>query len=341
MNNADTTTAATPKLWNPNAAANLSLLFSPILGAWLHAKNWKELGQHDRAKKSMIWVYIGFVFQLVNLFLPDNLGYGPALIFLFAWYFSSGKGQVKYLKENNINYEKKAWGKPLLLGLAGWAAYFVVVVGFVLIAEPSSNEVLESESVSIVTHQERAAAGDATAQWQLGSMYLIGKGVPQDYAEAVKWFRKAAEQGFADAQFILGVMYTNGEGVPKDDAEAVKWYRKAAEQGNADAQFILGVMYTNGSGVPKDDAEAVKWYRKAAEQGNADAQYNLGTMYTNGSGVPQDNVKAYMFFNLAAAQGDKDAEKYREQIGEKMTQEQIAEGQKLTREWLERNGLGQ
>ena len=58
----------------------------------------------------------------------------------------------------------------------------------------------------------------------------------------------------------------------QDEAEAVKWYRKAAEQGNAGAQTNLGVAYHNGAGVPKDDAEAMKWYRKAAEQGDAAGQ---------------------------------------------------------------------
>ena len=62
-------------------------------------------------------------------------------------------------------------------------------------------------------------------------MYDKGQGVPQDYAEAVKWYRLAAEQGDADAQYNLGVMYDNGQGVPQDYAEAVKWYRLAAEQG--------------------------------------------------------------------------------------------------------------
>ena len=71
----------------------------------------------------------------------------------------------------------------------------------------------------------------------------------------------------------LGVMYDNGDGVPENDAEAVKWYRKAADQGHASAQYNLGVMYSNGEGVPENDAEAVKWYRKAADQGNAMAQH--------------------------------------------------------------------
>jgi TPR repeat protein len=61
------------------------------------------------------------------------------------------------------------------------------------------------------------------AQYNLGLMYGKGWGVPQDYAEAAKWYRRAAEQGYAKAQYNLGVMYYNGEGVPQDYAEAVKW----------------------------------------------------------------------------------------------------------------------
>ncbi len=121
-----------------------------------------------------------------------------------------------------------------------------------------------------------AEQGFADAQSKLGFMYQKGKGVPQDYAEAMKWYRKAAKQGLRGAQYNLGVMYGNGLGVPQDYAEAVKWYRKAeegfrkaAEQGDAKAQYFLGVMYDKGQGVPQDYAEAVRWYRKAAEQGDA------------------------------------------------------------------------
>ena len=63
-------------------------------------------------------------------------------------------------------------------------------------------------------------------------------------------FRQAAEQGHASAQFNLGLMYATGEGVPEDDAEAVRWYRMAAEQGHAGAQFNLGLMYATGGGRP-------------------------------------------------------------------------------------------
>ncbi len=89
-------------------------------------------------------------------------------------------------------------------------------------------------------------------------MYATGQGVPEDDAEAVRWYRLGTEQGNAAAQLNLGLMYDNGEGVPEDDAEAVRWFRLAAEQGYAAAQLNLGVMYDDGEGVPKDDAEAVR-----------------------------------------------------------------------------------
>ena len=142
----------------------------------------------------------------------------------------------------------------------------------------------------------------------------------------------------AKAQNNLGFMYQYGKGVPQDDAEAVKWYRKAAEQGYADAQYNLGLIYDNGQGVPQDYAEAVKWYRKAAEQGNASAQLNLGFMYGKGEGVPQDYVQAHMWYNLAASWyppgEDRDQSvKNRDIVAESMTPAQISEAQKLAREW--------
>ena len=79
----------------------------------------------------------------------------------------------------------------------------------------------------------KAKTGDAIAEYTLGNMYSAGKGVSRDYAEAVKWYRKAAEQGYVRAQESLGFMYEKGQGIPRDYAEAIKWFRKAAEQGDA------------------------------------------------------------------------------------------------------------
>jgi Sel1 repeat len=114
----------------------------------------------------------------------------------------------------------------------------------------------------------------------------------RDFATVLRLLRPLADQGNSVAQFILGVMYDNGEGVPQNNAEAMKWYREAADRGEPNAQCNLGTMYLTGQGVPQDYAEALKWYRKAADQGNANAQFNLGKMCDDGDGVPQDYAEA-------------------------------------------------
>jgi len=154
-----------------------------------------------------------------------------------------------------------------------------------------------------------------------------------DYATALTEFRPLAQQGNAEAQFNLGGMYLKGRGVPQDDAEALRWFRLAAEQGDAKAQAQLGLMYGIGLGVPQDDAQAVQWFRLAAAQGYAVVQYSLGVMYYIGEGVPQDYVQAHMWFNLAAAQGNEAARKARDTLALKMTPAQVAEAQRLAREW--------
>ena len=186
---------------------------------------------------------------------------------------------------------------------------------------------------AVAWYRKAAEQGNAGAQFNLGWMYRNGEGVPKDNVQAAEWYRKAAEQGNADAQNNLGWMYRNGEGVPKDAVQAVAWYRKAAEQGNASAQFNLGLRDHNGEGVPKDDVQAAEWWRKAAEQGQAEAQRALGVLYGRGDGVPRDDIRAYMLFNLAAAQGDEQARENRDVITRRMSPQQIAEAQRLTREW--------
>ena len=114
--------------------------------------------------------------------------------------------------------------------------------------------------------------------------------------------------------------------------DLVPW---CAARGNFQAQFLLGLRYDTGDGVQEDDAEAVRWYRLAAEQGHADAQSNLGGMYTRGEGVPEDLVYAYMRYNLSAAQGNETAQSNKDIIEQRMTREQIAEAQRLSREWIE------
>jgi TPR repeat protein len=118
-----------------------------------------------------------------------------------------------------------------------------------------------------------------------------------------------------------------------DYVTAYSELKPLAEQGDAEAQRRLGWIFDFGEGVPQDYAEAMKWYRRAADQGDANAQFHMGVMYADGKGVPKDLVQAHMWFNLAGARGLAAARGFREQAAEKMTPAQIAEAQRLAREW--------
>jgi len=85
-----------------------------------------------------------------------------------------------------------------------------------------------------------------------------------NYRKAIELFKTLAEQGHAQAQHNLGLMYHLGRGVPQDDTETVKWVSKAAEQGHADSQYNLGLMYGYGQGVPQDYVQAYKWFSLVA-----------------------------------------------------------------------------
>lgn len=125
-------------------------------------------------------------------------------------------------------------------------------------------------------------------QEQLGEMYYNGKGVEKDYAEALKWHRKAAERGNAKAQAAIGGFYLGGIVVKKDTAEAVKWLRKAAEQGHIESLFSLWAIYRFGESVIKQDLdEAAKWYRKVEAQGNEDAIKLIKLLEMTGGKLPK------------------------------------------------------
>ena len=153
------------------------------------------------------------------------------------------------------------------------------------------------------------------------------------YFEAIRLFRPLAEQGHAGAQYYVGVMYASGEDVPRDYAEAMRWYRRAADQGYDWAQNNIGLMYLTGQGVARDNGEALAWFRRAAGQGNVNAQNNRGTMYRDGDAVPVDPVAAHLWFDLAAQRGFQPAAKNRDALRAGMSEAQLAQAQRLAREW--------
>jgi Sel1 repeat len=123
-----------------------------------------------------------------------------------------------------------------------------------------------------------AAAGDAEAALDLGLLYDLGRGVPQDSSTAYRWYRQAAKAGLAQAAFNVAVLLDSGAGVPRDGAEAALWYARAAAGGYPRAQYALAQLYAAGDGVPRNPATAEAWYRAAARGGLGAASARLSAL---------------------------------------------------------------
>jgi TPR repeat protein len=143
--------------------------------------------------------------------------------------------------------------------------------------------------------------------------------------------RADAEAGNADAQFALALCLAAGP-EPQDYAAAMGWYLKAAQQNHRLAQFNLGQMYAHGQGVPKDDTEAVMWIRRAAEGGDAGAQFNLGGRYARASlhgpemDAVESRIESYKWFTLAAAQDYYNALVSADSASMRMSRDEVNEG---------------
>jgi small-conductance mechanosensitive channel len=124
-----------PAIWNPNAAANWSLLFSPAFGAFLHMLNWRALGEPEKAASAKNWfiaslvmlvVYVLVTLSLADTKAADGATRGLGLAYLFVWYFAVARGQANYVKDRfGKAYPRKGWGKPLLIALLAMIGYVV------------------------------------------------------------------------------------------------------------------------------------------------------------------------------------------------------------------------
>lgn len=149
--------------------------------------------------------------------------------------------------------------------------------------------------------------------------------------EVLQIVTELAQTGSAKHQFHLGLAYYYGVHLPKDMSKGYKWVRLAAEQDHIDAQAILAGMHHQGHGTAQDYVKSVKWWRSAAESGDSGSMTMLAESYIAGEGVPQDYVTAHMWANLAVARGE--SPRRRQALANAMTKEQIAEAQKMAREW--------
>lgn len=183
----------------------------------------------------------------------------------------------------------------------------------------------KSQNEKIKEQIKQAKSGDSNAQCQLAYCYFEGnEDVDRNYAEAMKWFSRAAEQNDAEAQYYLGRMYYEGMGVPHDWAEAYKWFNIAEynryiftrdEYGTYTAiilnlekgQFVELAAQARQkleSEIPPDQLKVAQrdiaqWYLLKAENGDPDAQVWVAKQYRDGQYLMQDFVKAYQWYKIA------------------------------------------
>ena len=130
--------------------------------------------------------------------------------------------------------------------------------------------------------QEKAEAGDAKEQYFLAQCYEFGSnGFEQDYAKAVEWYKKSAENGYDSSANKLAKSYKSGKlGLQQDDKQYIFWLEKAAELGNNNSSYDLAKCYMEGNyGLKKDEKQGIKWAKKSADGGNHKAMFILGTYY--------------------------------------------------------------
>lgn len=153
-------------------------------------------------------------------------------------------------------------------------------------------------------YQQAANHGYAYAQLQLGVCFEWGKGVPQNYEQAVYWYQKASEKDMRGTLY-LGYMYERGNGVQQSYEKALSLGQKAADAGIANAERFVGGFYYLGHAVEKDFSKAVYWFERSANQGLVSSLTDLGNIYyIGGYGVKRDFEKALAYYQQAADKGN-------------------------------------
>ncbi|XP_071086922.1 uncharacterized protein [Haliotis cracherodii] len=202
----------------------------------------------------------------------------------------------------------------------------------------------EGDMSEAVKHMEESSRlGHASAQFNLGLCFEMGKGVEVDLKKAAEYYRMAGEDGHAKALYNLALLHLKGEGGMKKDTptamllleqaaqsglteaqtymgvyyteeeqqdmkKAVKFFTQAAEQHDPEAQYFLAICYEQGWGVEVNECKAAHLYSMSAQSGHDGAMYNLAVFHEHGlGGIPKDGISALHLYKKAAAQGNESA----------------------------------
>lgn len=190
-------------------------------------------------------------------------------------------------------------------------------------SEPLPPSELPPAFIGPISLRTAAQKGDPSAEFEVAARFAEGRGIAQDFKQAMTWYQRSAQRGFAPAQYRLGTLFERGIGTKADGARAKIWYGRAAEQGHVKAMHNLAVLNA-GRDPSADYAAALQWFTAAAERGLADSQYNLGVLFESGLGLQRDYKQAYHWLSLAALGGDKDAGRRRDAIRGKLDEADLA-----------------
>ena len=178
---------------------------------------------------------------------------------------------------------------------------------------------------------DRPILREAIEQWRKDEAQKQGY-----YKKEFQKLKPLAKQGNANSQVKLGIMYKHGRGVKQNYSEALRLFKLSAEQGNAEAMLKIGSIYKFGMGVAKDEKEAVRWFQLAAERGFLEAQGQLGWMFEKGTGIKRNLVQAYKWYYISLI-GGRDSTTSLNIVGAVMTPAERTEAKRLAKEWMEKH----
>jgi TPR repeat protein len=214
------------------------------------------------------------------------------------------------------------------------------------------------------TYKLGAEAGETECKFGLAVCYKDGKGVEKNEQQSTYWLNEAAREGSSSAIYHLAEKCIDGKNEGMESNEILKYLYGLSEKGDCHSNLLLGRLFLHGDTKIRNYDKSLVYLNMALQECKhripkkksplafppevEDILYKylrcdtpamgfLGELYEGGLGVPKDYATAYMWYNLQSARGGKDADEKRKSLEDRMTPEQIAEAQKLSREWVEKH----
>ena len=259
--------------------------------------------------------------------------------------YREGRGVGKNKQESVKWYRKAArQGDPRAMFNLGVAYYNgdgveindVSAYAWFLLAEAAGDTAGGAAARRSETQMRPGGIGDGLLR--VAQMYEDGVDLNPDPAQAVLWYRKAAEKGVPEAEVKLAILLSRGEGVAQNYEEARSWCEALDKKGFVAGTYCLGQMYRNGLGVPKDLGAAKKMYEKAAEHGDATAMLQLGEMYWKGEGTKPDKVVAYSWMLAASYCRDPNAVEDAVLLQKQMSEKEMGKARQRFSEFFKTHG---